>query len=250
MATDDQQILVTGQASAPATWRVPGNGQVTPRTVFAHYNGSAAAVPFQAALKVVSDGGKTVGIYPVSATIAAGGSADISWFPGVGASGVGGTAEVVGARIEATVAQTIPDSTATDLVYDSVAFDTAGMANLAADSRILTVTVSGLYLLTCSTIWTYNGAGGRLNNVTHNAYYAPAASSVAGDSRPAVWASPIGGIAGAPRTTNTAVTTVDALAGDFFASGCGQYSGGNLNCNGVQNGNVNNYLSAILLGRT
>lgn len=82
MATDDRQILVTGTAPAPATWLVPGNGQVTPRSIFAHFNGAAAASPFYPALKVISDAGQTVGIYPCEALVAAGGSADVSWFPG------------------------------------------------------------------------------------------------------------------------------------------------------------------------
>ena len=86
MATDDQQILVTGQAPTPASWVVPGTGQVTPRSIFAHYDGTGAASAFLPALKIISDGGVTVGIYPIGGgdLIAAGGSADVSWFPGVG----------------------------------------------------------------------------------------------------------------------------------------------------------------------
>lgn len=84
MATDDQQRLVTGVASAPATFTVPGNGQIRPKAVFAHFDGTGAAGSFQPALKVTSDAGKLVGIYPTSNTLAAGASADVSWFPEVG----------------------------------------------------------------------------------------------------------------------------------------------------------------------
>lgn len=83
MATDDQQILVVGQATTPASWVVPGNGQVTPRTVFANYDGTSAAGAFFPALKVISDGGETVGIFPCATSVVAGGSADVTWFPGV-----------------------------------------------------------------------------------------------------------------------------------------------------------------------
>ena len=84
MATDDQQVLVTGVASAPATFRIPGNGQITPRAIFAHYDGSSAAGTYVPALKITSDGGELVGIYPLrSTTLAAGVSADMSWFPEV-----------------------------------------------------------------------------------------------------------------------------------------------------------------------
>lgn len=98
MATDDQQILVAGTAPAPAKWVVPGNGQVTPRSVFAHFDGTSAAVPFFPALKVISDAGQTVGIFPTAASILAGGSGDVSWFPrlasAVSSSG-GGTGPAV-----------------------------------------------------------------------------------------------------------------------------------------------------------
>lgn len=89
MATDDQQILVTGQASAPANWIVPGNGQVTPRAIYAVFNGTNAATTFYPALKVISDGGETVGVYPCPTAVAAGVSAQVSWFPRVA---VGATA--------------------------------------------------------------------------------------------------------------------------------------------------------------
>jgi hypothetical protein len=91
LATDDQQVLVTGQASAPASWTVPGNGQITPRVVFASYDGTAAAAAFYPALKIVSDAGETVGIYPCGSSVAAGGSADVSWFPGVSAQAASST---------------------------------------------------------------------------------------------------------------------------------------------------------------
>jgi hypothetical protein len=83
VATDDQQVLVTGIASAPATFTIPGNGQIQPKAVYAHYDGSGAGSAFLPALKVTSDGGELVGIYPVAQTVAAGGSAEVSWFPRV-----------------------------------------------------------------------------------------------------------------------------------------------------------------------
>lgn len=83
MATDDQQVLVTGAASAPASFRIPGNGQIQPKAVFASYDGTGAAGDFVPALKIISDGGETVGIYPTESPVVAGASADVSWFPGV-----------------------------------------------------------------------------------------------------------------------------------------------------------------------
>ena len=237
-----------GSDGSLTTYVVPGSAVVTPYSVSVTFDGTGAGGAFLPCLTFKTITGAVIARCPAPA-LAAGGSAEVSWFPHVGSGTTSpDVPAVVGARIEAQTAQTIPNATPTDLVYDTVAFDTAGMVNLGADDRILTVTVAGLYLVQCSTQWIYNGTGGRLNNVTHNAYYAPLGSSVGGDERPAVWASPIGGSGGSPHTSNSVVTTIDASVGDFFASGCGQYSGASLVCNGPANGQINNYLSAILLG--
>ncbi len=89
VATDDKQVLVTGQGPTPQSFLVPGNGQITPRAIYAHYDGTSAAGSFKPALKVTSDGGKLVGIYPISSadTVAAGASAEVSWFPRVATTG-------------------------------------------------------------------------------------------------------------------------------------------------------------------
>lgn len=83
MPTDDQQVLVAGIASAPATFTIPGNGQIQPKAIYAVFDGANAGSPFYPALKIVSDGGEVVGIYPTCGTIAAGGTAAVSWFPDV-----------------------------------------------------------------------------------------------------------------------------------------------------------------------
>ena len=83
MATDDRQIFVAGTAGAPAQWRVPGNGQIRPKAVYATFDGTGAAVAFLPILEVFSDGGELIGRYKANSTVAAGGSADVSWFPHV-----------------------------------------------------------------------------------------------------------------------------------------------------------------------
>lgn len=244
----DTPLFDSAVEPVPNDYPLPAGADRVLKSVSASFDGTSAGADFQPAVQILSPSGAVVVTCSCPTVLAAGASADVSWFPFVGSASSSTTTPVVGARISASVSQTIPNATATDLVYDTVDFDTDGMANLVADNRKLTVVVPGLYLVACSVIWTYNGTGGRLVNVTHNTFYSPLASSVGGDERPAVWASPIGGSGGAPRTSNTASVLVNAVAGDFFASGCGQYSGAGLVCNGVSNGNINNYLSAILLG--
>jgi hypothetical protein len=86
VATDDQQRLVTGTEATPAAFVVPGNGQIRPKTIFASYDGTGAAGSFVPAVKIISDGGETVGIFECDTTLAAGASADVTWFPHVGAA--------------------------------------------------------------------------------------------------------------------------------------------------------------------
>lgn len=86
MATDDKQILVAGTAPTPADFLIPGNGQIQPKAVNAVFDGSGAASAFLPTLEIVSDAGVVVARCPAP-SVAAGGSAEVSWFPRVGGGG-------------------------------------------------------------------------------------------------------------------------------------------------------------------
>lgn len=243
--TDDAQILVTGTATAPATWTVPGLGQVTPRTVFAHYDGTGAGVLFYPALKIVSDAGRLIGIYPCSSSVAAGGSADVTWFPGVEATRTPVSA-AVGARISTVNGQTIADSTLTNLIWTTVDYDTDGMANLAANNTILTVNTPGIYMVVCSTVWQEPRANQRHLAVTHNDYYTNngiADTAIVWDERMPVWA-PIQSLVNTPNTPQLVVGFWQAAKGDFFSSGAFQISGAPV----AMGGRRYCYLAATLMG--
>jgi hypothetical protein len=239
--TDDLQRLVVGKASTPASFHVPGNGQIRPKVITASFDGTGAAGSFEPTLKITSDAGELIGVFPTVTTVAAGGSARVTWFPGVTQGVSAGKVAVVGARIEAHGNQTINSGTDTDLTYDTVAFDTAGMANLVGDNRKLTVTTGGLYMVTCERAWPYNSAARRLIGVLHNGFISLGGSYAADNAQPAIWATPIGG---AGQTTNLTTTLIQASPGDFFATGCNQDSGSNL----VTGGGPAEFFSAILLG--
>ena len=240
MATDDQQVLVAGTAPAPASFTIPGNGQIRPKAVRAVYDGTAAAT-FIPVLRIISDAGVIVSEAP-GPTIAAGGSADVSWFPSVGGLRPGAAQGLRGARLQATSVQSVPNSTNTDLHYQSVLFDTDGMADLVADNRVLTVQTAGLYLVICSTVWAYNSAGRRINTALHNGFYSvggiPDVDSQSSNSN-AIWT-------GNGRSVNSCTGVYQADVGDFFSSGAFQGSGAALNANGF--GNC--FLSALLIGTT
>jgi hypothetical protein len=241
----DVQILVAGTESLPFSYEVPNAQEIQPKAVSAIFDGSAAAAAFLPMLEVVSDGGVVVAQSPAS-SVAAGGSAEVSWFPGSLGSVSAGSVAVVGARIQATATQSIPDSSNTDLVYDTVLFDTDGMANLGSDNRILTVNTAGLYIVICETTWAPNDAGRRINVAVHNAFYSggsvPSQDSQASEG-PAVW-NPQGG--GLGRTQSSCTGLYLAAAGDFFSSGAFQGSGTSINANGFNNC----FLSALLVGTT
>lgn len=174
----------------------------------------------------------------------------ISGSPGtwikVGSGGV--SPAFVGARIQATSTQSIPNSTNTDLHYQQVYFDTDSMANLGANDRILTVNTAGTYLVVCETVWawTSGSAGRRINVVVQNGYYSSGTIPTqfqSSDTRMAIWQTDGSG-GPTPYTTNTSVGVFRAAKGDFFSSGAYQVSGASQTVNGL----TNCFMSAVLVG--
>lgn len=161
MATDDQQVLVTGTAAAPASFRIPGNGQIQPKSVFATYDGTGAAGAFQPALKVISDGGEVVGIYPCDTSVQAGGTADVSWFPHVAAQK---TAALPTVKARRTSTQVIPANAVGDLSWSDVSISDSGFYSWDAGSpSVIHVLQAGTYMAWLSilpdTDWPQSGGG-------------------------------------------------------------------------------------------
>lgn len=77
----DIPILVAGSEAAPAGWEVPATQEVNPKAAHATVDGTSAAQSFIPVLEIITDGGKIISRC-VGPTVAAGGSADVSWFPG------------------------------------------------------------------------------------------------------------------------------------------------------------------------
>jgi hypothetical protein len=76
----DEQILVAGTSAVPLTYTVPNAIEAALLCVNATVDGTAASGAFLAAVEIISDGGVVVARCPCFTTIAAGGSAEISWF--------------------------------------------------------------------------------------------------------------------------------------------------------------------------
>lgn len=240
----DVAIRAKATKAVPRDYVIPGAQELLPKTVRASMDGTAAVSAWYPCFQVLDPGGNVMSEAVSSSSIAAGASADVTWFPGLARNISGSTVAVVGARIEATSTQNISNTTNTDLNYQTVDFDTGGFANLGSDARKLTVPTTGLYLVMAEVFWAYNNAGRRLAAITHNGFYSALSPAVADDSRTAIWP-PVGGDGfGNPHTTNLICGLVHANAGDFFASGCVQNSGSTI----VVNGNTTAYLAVILMG--
>lgn len=161
MATDDQQVLVTGTAAAPASFTVPGNGQIQPKSVFATYDGTGAAGAFQPALKVISDGGEVVGIYPCDTSVQAGGTADVSWFPHVAAQK---TASLPFIKAVRTATQTMPANSVNPLSWSKAGItDPSVFSWNAGTPTVITISQPGTYIAWLSiqpdTDWPQSGGG-------------------------------------------------------------------------------------------
>lgn len=76
----DQQILVSGTTGLPLSYTVPNAIEAALLCVNATIDGTNAASAFLATVEIISDGGVVVARCPCFSSIAAGASAEISWF--------------------------------------------------------------------------------------------------------------------------------------------------------------------------
>lgn len=109
----DQQVLVAGTASAPLSYTVPNATEIQLLAVNATVNGAAAASGFLPAIEIVSDGGVVVARVPTLTEVAAGGSAEVTFAPGLVGESAASTSytyltAVISVSSSATVVAAIP----------------------------------------------------------------------------------------------------------------------------------------------
>ena len=75
------QYRPLGTVNAPAAWVLPDSVLLEVEATRAIFDGTSATVAFLPTFDVISDAGDVVYSAPVAASIAAGASADVSWFP-------------------------------------------------------------------------------------------------------------------------------------------------------------------------
>lgn len=86
-AMADIALVAPGVADAPEGYQIPGAQEIIVKAVTANYDGTNAVGPFVPTLQVIAPNGAILASCPTPTSVAAGGSADVSWFP---RSGLGG----------------------------------------------------------------------------------------------------------------------------------------------------------------
>jgi len=77
----DIAIRASATASVPRDYLIPGAQEILPKLVSASMDGTSATAPWYPCLQVVSPGGNVMGTALPKTSVAAGASADVSWFP-------------------------------------------------------------------------------------------------------------------------------------------------------------------------
>lgn len=77
----DSQIRGLGESSAPLSYTVPGAQEIVLKSLFASFDGTAAAAAWYPCVRITAPGGGVVGEYITQAAVAAGSSADVSFAP-------------------------------------------------------------------------------------------------------------------------------------------------------------------------
>lgn len=86
----DVAIKQAQVAGTPAGYTVPGAQEIVIKSVKASFDGTSATTPFLPLLQIVDPGGTVMVECAAESAVAAGGTADVSWFPGLGGGGGGG----------------------------------------------------------------------------------------------------------------------------------------------------------------
>lgn len=82
----DAQIHPTGTVSTPADYVIADSAEVRLKGVYAHFDGTGAAGAYLPTVRIISDAGTVVLETAADTSVAAGASADASWFPHLAAA--------------------------------------------------------------------------------------------------------------------------------------------------------------------
>lgn len=143
----DVQILAPGVQAAPLDYTVQAGQEILLKSLFASFDGSAAASAFLPAIQILSDSGHVVGTYITQATVAAGGSADVSFGPflrGQAAAAAAGSGSPSAVMIK-TSQQTINAGALARVNLDSSTFATSDGNVFSSAANSIIIAEPGLY---------------------------------------------------------------------------------------------------------
>ena len=201
----DRQFNPLGTVAAPGSWTLPPGLQILLKGVYAEFDGTGAAGSFQPAFEIQTDSGHTQGVFTCGTSVAAGGSADVTWFRGLGAGGSGSATPAASAYLTTFVSHTFTGSSTytvtwptfqtTDLTVfgTNAAFNANTPTHNQANDFVLVLLKDGAYCLQTTLTWqagTVNAYAGIQNT---NPGYAPI---------------------GNPNATNNLPTTTPAYSGN------------------------------------
>lgn len=212
----DIAIRASATANVPRDYTIPGAQEILPKSVSATMDGSAAATSWFPTLQVLDPGGHVMFSAECSSPVAAGASADVSWFRGL--SQIPSSSAVLpGTGVDRHVtSQVIANNSVANASFDTVLFDDLGWFNPGSPT-LITVTLPGQYLCIYTNAWVYP-AGSGFPIQTGIGYNATSRVLVSEQ---------VAATGGTPNATSGAAV-VNANAGDSFALFLYQASGGNM----------------------
>lgn len=198
----DASILDPSVAAAPKQYTISGSQELLIKSIDASFDGSGAATSWVPAVQLLDSAGELIGTYPMDSSLAAGASADVSFFPslkrGSGGSGGGGITATSEQVNQSAVNTTIVNNTTQLLNCSS---HLSGPVNWTFSGGQFHCAVPGAYAFQAvvqlrTTPWTAGGG--------YNANIATGAYSIVGNS----WVTfpNNSGLAAFPQTIETHLT--------------------------------------------
>lgn len=158
----DTQYKPLGTESTPADWVVPGALDLLLKSIYAEYDGTSAGSSYVPTVELLDDAGRTVGAWPYSSSVAAGASADVTWFPGVVAAAATATVTPVASGNTTTV-QTVAAGGNLTIAWDTVNTVGTGWSWTSGDPTKVYYAGSGTFatqvIVSPDTDWPATGTG-------------------------------------------------------------------------------------------
>lgn len=103
----DVALIAQAVTTAPEGYTIPGAQEIILKSIFASFDGTGAGGSYVPTLQILAPNNAVVASCPVGSVLAAGASADVSWFPRVGGGGGGVPAGTLVIQLKVNSDQTL-----------------------------------------------------------------------------------------------------------------------------------------------